>query len=548
MSGAIDSSGRNNYASAIETQAPEEKEAEELFLFGLPFNPVRVAPAEFWIDGDEDVRQHGEGWVPGGGNNQEQQQDDEVQIVGQTGCNAITDWPHPRESCALKPFVVTDVTQCRETCPKCYCYVCDVIASACPAWELHCVATRKNPTWVAERERLKLGGAPLPLFGNTEARDRQLLADSRVKELTALVLRYQLRTLVQDCEPPGLSRPLTESEKRVVAIALAIERREGRRAQAETARGNLFAVASPTCIAALHLTTQTSPSHAAEQALAALCRGLDADDRASAALVGRISFKTTILVTSRTRCRAWALNLARAAPFLNVGVYQGDVQQRSFTWLRGVDVLLVVSVGLPRVVVDCVRFRRLIVDPSHVGYQALSFANNYSAASVWLISTHPPASNLGWLLRAAKVLGRDSLTFRSAIQAFEQAELAPLAHLLSQWVVYSPSDVLAGTKNDAPRSSSHLNPNLTNRPPQDYELSSMLPTSAAPNHNFRASIPRSRPEHARLAAQDTRRGIQVGWRSVHGPYLHVPSSRQQEHNAQQQQLLLRTAWDDTPLQ
>ena len=58
---------------------------------------------------------------------------------------------HWREHCSLHVFMVenTDVAQERNvrTCDKCHCYLCNVEALLCPAWDSHCMASETEAVW-----------------------------------------------------------------------------------------------------------------------------------------------------------------------------------------------------------------------------------------------------------------------------------------------------------------------------------------------------------------------------------------------------------------
>ena len=75
--------------------------------------------------------------------------DDDIQITGSVGINALSDLPHPRHECVVKPFKKNP----EEFCPNCYCYVCDIKASECDKWfGNHCKADGK---WIKQRRQLR---------------------------------------------------------------------------------------------------------------------------------------------------------------------------------------------------------------------------------------------------------------------------------------------------------------------------------------------------------------------------------------------------------
>jgi hypothetical protein len=76
--------------------------------------------------------------------------DDKLTIVATKGNNALADFPHSQDICATLPFAASggDNTM---YCPKCNCYVCDILSSECTSWDLHCHASHKVKGWRDER-------------------------------------------------------------------------------------------------------------------------------------------------------------------------------------------------------------------------------------------------------------------------------------------------------------------------------------------------------------------------------------------------------------
>lgn len=63
---------------------------------------------------------------------------EDLSIVGSnTVLNTTTFYPHYRYMCSLPEGT-------RDTCPKCYCFVCDVLACDCPTWDLHHAASNSG--------------------------------------------------------------------------------------------------------------------------------------------------------------------------------------------------------------------------------------------------------------------------------------------------------------------------------------------------------------------------------------------------------------------
>ena len=77
--------------------------------------------------------------------------DDEIQITGSTGKNALSDFPHARHLCLVKPHTKNQ----EEFCPNCYCYICDIKASECSEWQdFHCKAD-SNSKWKRRRSKIR---------------------------------------------------------------------------------------------------------------------------------------------------------------------------------------------------------------------------------------------------------------------------------------------------------------------------------------------------------------------------------------------------------
>ena len=93
--------------------------------------------------------QHFDGQQAAGG-------DDEMEIMGGNTTNPNIDMPHMRSDCGLHKFFVSGGPNSNlEICPKCYCFVCDIPASECKAWEQHCHAHPGDEVWKMQREARK---------------------------------------------------------------------------------------------------------------------------------------------------------------------------------------------------------------------------------------------------------------------------------------------------------------------------------------------------------------------------------------------------------
>ncbi|CAJ1959516.1 unnamed protein product [Cylindrotheca closterium] len=72
---------------------------------------------------------------------------DDLQIVGASHPNALMDFPHSRQDCVAQHSSAYDY------CHKCYCYVCDIKASECQAWQSHCQARKGVFLWESMRRQ-----------------------------------------------------------------------------------------------------------------------------------------------------------------------------------------------------------------------------------------------------------------------------------------------------------------------------------------------------------------------------------------------------------
>ncbi len=90
-------------------------------------------------------------------------EDDDIEIVGTKTDTALVAMPHARCSCPTVHFIVLPEKEASEkvrstnikTCDKCYCWVCDVLASECNEWSRHCMAFDRDPTWKKLRAEKK---------------------------------------------------------------------------------------------------------------------------------------------------------------------------------------------------------------------------------------------------------------------------------------------------------------------------------------------------------------------------------------------------------
>ena len=84
-------------------------------------------------------------------NNIELGPDEDIVMVKSTGKNPLRDYPHARHTCLVNRWQKTDS---HSKCKNCYCFVCDGVASSCPAWDIHCHAF-PSQEWKQARAKWK---------------------------------------------------------------------------------------------------------------------------------------------------------------------------------------------------------------------------------------------------------------------------------------------------------------------------------------------------------------------------------------------------------
>ncbi|GLI60102.1 hypothetical protein VaNZ11_002121 [Volvox africanus] len=121
-------------------------------------------------------------------------------ITATTGQVATRDLPHPRPDCAVERFTATTSTSNAARCPQCFCFVCDVNASACQYWgtgarERDHANARPFGYWRRLREAARGGNSSLvhseyhgsgPVGLISKPRQQQLLLNFPVAEGTLL--------------------------------------------------------------------------------------------------------------------------------------------------------------------------------------------------------------------------------------------------------------------------------------------------------------------------------------------------------------------------
>ena len=153
--------------------------------------------------------------------------DDELQYIGRTGQNALQDFPHARENCAVFSFDPTNEDKCYESCPNCHCYVCDTPVAVCAEWDEHCMAQHGLQRWQTARAAAKSKGAA------DAAQQQQTPSTSAASRQRAMLLGPdELLSAVESVHPVETPEPaglradvrLRPYQKQSLAFALELER------------------------------------------------------------------------------------------------------------------------------------------------------------------------------------------------------------------------------------------------------------------------------------------------------------------------------------
>ena len=131
----------------IDNNDDDTDDDDDVLIIGLSAAaPIEIDDDDLIDDDDQDGKLQPSFYTLDGSDDDDD--DDDIQITGSKGMNALSDLPHPRHECVVKPFTMNP----EEFCPKCFCYVCDIKASACTDWHIHCNA---DNTWLRQRRRIR---------------------------------------------------------------------------------------------------------------------------------------------------------------------------------------------------------------------------------------------------------------------------------------------------------------------------------------------------------------------------------------------------------
>ena len=98
------------------------------------------------VANDSSNKKKDKGFTRGGATNEA------LEVVeSRRGLQPLVDYPHFRFQCAIHPFKRQRIQRKKLICPKCFCYVCDILAEKCGQWDDHCKATDSQSFWQSLR-------------------------------------------------------------------------------------------------------------------------------------------------------------------------------------------------------------------------------------------------------------------------------------------------------------------------------------------------------------------------------------------------------------
>jgi len=173
--------------------------------------------------------------------------DDGCFLLGSTGTNTLTDFPHSRENCVIAPMASADNHDTnRMHCPNCYCYVCDVPVQECTNWRRHCHARHKTAKWQKMRGQVlvkKKAAAPAAAAAATPDGTAAVAANGTVSQTSqrmhetlrvkpTVIVQLSVPALLQEVTsvypsevtPPGIVvTPLKHHQKQSLAFMQHVE-------------------------------------------------------------------------------------------------------------------------------------------------------------------------------------------------------------------------------------------------------------------------------------------------------------------------------------
>jgi superfamily II DNA or RNA helicase len=310
--------------------------------------------------------------------------DDEIQFAGATGKNALADFPHARENCVVARIEVNALTHCA----NCFCYVCDVLASACTTWAQHCHARHGNPHWKRLRQEAANGGVPAAATTTAAAAIQTLAASAPshgtwrrrgVSLSSQELLNAITRVYPSETAPPTplFHTNLRHYQKQSLSFMLDVERNESQKVGWLCSEVGMGKSAIVIALVATNPKQKTSSK----------------------------TYKATLVMTSVSLIGQWEDECKKHAPGLIVRRYHGPSREKvTESQLRKADIIIS-SATIKWTPLR--EFHRVVMDESHLfGSSSAKLDHGLSKKGKrrWCVTATPLSSSVSDLLQQASFL------------------------------------------------------------------------------------------------------------------------------------------------
>ena len=350
--------------------------------------------------------------------------DEELQFVGRTGQNALSDFPHSRENCLESKWRPGAEAK---ACANCFCYVCDAPVKQCPQWRTHCAATHTQEKWRRARTEWKASGgaaATAPAAAAAASSSSSSSSSAAASSSSALMAghtptpaseqtRWSAERIlkaveqvypVEDPDPPGLGPGLSlrPYQRQSVAYMLAMERStdyslRGNNGRMSNLRGGWLADEmgmGKTAVCSALVLASKRDGH---------CRG------------------TTVVLCNNTLVGQWIDELRKFAPGLTVRQFYGSSVRRV---TRDIDIIVTTPNTAPpdeliplakRLIIDESHLYEKRADPKQPSTKILGnrtkhgkgvSGNGYRPDFMWCVTGTPFSHSLAQLSTQAMMLGQ----------------------------------------------------------------------------------------------------------------------------------------------
>jgi len=271
-----------------------------------------------------------------------QEDEQDVEFVGATGSNPLTDFPHAREHCLVHPFH-TDPTL---HCINCFCYVCDKPASDCQKWNNnHCHATGAIAKWRQERHQK---ANPTTASASSYYRPK-----ATVKQLLEAVTRIYPSEVAPS--PPFVTQ-LKHYQKQSLAFMMDVE--QNYQVKSGWICSDVGMGKSAIVIAAI----VNNPMHLEDQPTVEEVKGARFGSEKETVL----NLKCTVIFTTKSLLGQWEDEVKKHAPHLKVYRKHGKSKIR-LADLADADVIVSTScVEWSSAFTSHYKYHRIVVDESHL--------------------------------------------------------------------------------------------------------------------------------------------------------------------------------------